>query len=231
MIMKRRTDDAPGSTAFDGFVAALRDTVDTLWANLLEGSGATGGPEKILFASATHGEGTTTIAACAAVGLAMHMRQTVALLEANYHTPGLAFHLGLAPSPGFADALHKKAPIERAQRASPIPGLVVYPAGSASSVSPGELASATADEILAHVESTGRFVLIDAPPLLVHPEGRLLLRHVDAAVLVVSACDTKRGEAESAKRILDSAGVRVLGAVLNRYRADVPAWAAKQDWF
>jgi protein-tyrosine kinase len=218
------------SLASGEVLPSLRETVETLWTSLVQGSAA-GGLERILFASANPGEGTTTIASCAAIGLARDLRQTVALLEANYHRPRLAQYFELPPTPGFADVLRRAAPIEHAQRAPAVPGLALFPAGIAAEISPGELGGDVAAHAMAHVSSAGRFLLIDAPPLLVHAEARLLARFVDVAVLVVRAGETTRSDAEKAKRVLESSGVAILGVVVNRFDPDLPRWIASQGWF
>ena len=64
--------------------------------------------------------------------------------------------------------------------------------------------------------------IFDAPPLLTHPESRVLLEHVDGVVLVVRARSSRRADVASVKQILDDAGVPVFGSILNRYKSDMP---------
>jgi succinoglycan biosynthesis transport protein ExoP len=210
--------------------APLAKTIDALWASIVQSSGPTGMPERILFASARAGEGTTTLATCAAIGIAQHLRQRVVLLEANVHRPHLASCFGVVPVPGFSDVLHGRAGIDRAIRETEVLGLSVVPAGSTREAVAGELTSEQAQQILVEIGKLGRHLIVDSPPLLEHPDGSLLLRHVDAAVLVVDARTSRRDSIDAAKRLVDTGGVRLLGSVLNHYRPDASAWFEKRGW-
>ncbi|MFT5152916.1 MAG: Mrp family chromosome partitioning ATPase, partial [Planctomycetota bacterium] len=67
-----------------------------------------------------------------------------------------------------------------------------------------------------------KYVIIDAPPLIDHPEARMLLQYADAVVLVLRARETMRADAELAQRIARDSGVEVVGTILNRFRSDLP---------
>jgi Mrp family chromosome partitioning ATPase len=56
-----------------------------------------------------------------------------------------------------------------------------------------------------------------------YADTSVLAAKVDGVILVVEADRTPVVEAESAKRNLDRAGARILGAVLNRQRSYLPA--------
>jgi len=88
-----------------------RATIDTLWTGLVP-PGQRDVPFRIAFCSSAHGEGTTTLAACAAIGIALHLRENVVLIEANGYTPGLARQLGLSAGPGFDEVLLGKKSLE-----------------------------------------------------------------------------------------------------------------------
>jgi Mrp family chromosome partitioning ATPase len=67
------------------------------------------------------------------------------------------------------------------------------------------------------------YVLLDAPPLLKFADGQLLGRLTDGVIVVVRAEVTSREAIARAREQLERAGVRVIGAVLNRAREVVPA--------
>lgn len=65
-------------------------------------------------------------------------------------------------------------------------------------------------------------VLIDAPPLEASDDSVMLGRNAEGIVLVLRANSSRREAARKAVRDLESANVRVLGAVLNHRTFPVP---------
>ena len=59
-------------------------------------------------------------------------------------------------------------------------------------------------------------IVIDSPPLLLVTDAVILSAMVDGVILVVSSGTTGRGALSRAHRILENAGSRVLGMVLNK---------------
>jgi capsular exopolysaccharide synthesis family protein len=59
-------------------------------------------------------------------------------------------------------------------------------------------------------------VIIDSPPLLLVTDAVVLSAIVDGVILVVASGTTARGALTRAHRILEQAGSRVLGMVLNK---------------
>ena len=212
----------PRSAALEGPLQALRPAVDSLWARLAPH----GRPERlrrILFTAPGAGQGTTTVAACAAVGLARHLRAKVCLVETGAPSAVLATLLGLEPSPGISEVLQGQAERVRALRATVEPELVVVPAGELE-FEPGMLATEEARSLLEWLGDGVDFLLLDAPPVHLHPEVRPLLWHADEAVVVLEAGRTRKDEAKALVEALGQASVRVTGSVLNRYKPELPAW-------
>lgn len=67
------------------------------------------------------------------------------------------------------------------------------------------------------------YVLLDAPPVLKFSDGTLMGRLADGVIIVLRAEVTERQTVVRAREQLERAGVRVIGAVLNRARDSVPA--------
>lgn len=74
-------------------------------------------------------------------------------------------------------------------------------------------------ELMDSVRQTYDYVIADTPPLNVVIDGLLVAKHCDGAILVVESGLTERAQAEKARRQLEYADIRILGAVLNK--ADV----------
>jgi receptor protein-tyrosine kinase/non-specific protein-tyrosine kinase len=214
------------TTPIDAAFAVLQRSIDALWSNLANKS-ESNSPERLLFTSSVHSEGTTTVTSCSAIGLARHLRESVLIVEANTYKPGLASYFGLPDGPGFADVIQDESMLDEAILTTSVPGLAVLPAGASRIPTPGEFATESTAEILKRAERGYRYVLIDGPPILLYPESRVLLRYVDEAVLVVQAGLTKKQVAENALQILKSSGVWVAGVVLNRFEPELPKWMGR----
>lgn len=204
-------------------LASFSGLIETLWTTLVPG-GVPETPQRILFSSPSPGEGTTTAALCAAIGLATHLRQKVTLVEANYHSPALAAYLDLPATPGLLEAVGGSAPIESALHQTFVPGLLTMPAGRDPDPLPGLLGSVEVRDVLDQLTVRSQFVLIDSPPLLTYPEARHLIWNAHAVVGVFCTGRTSREHANRWVETVRTAGTKFLGVTLNRYRPELPRW-------
>ena len=175
-----------------------------------------GEPLRVLLASPRHGDGTSLVAMATAVALCRTLGPRVALVEANVFRPSLGRRAGVRGPQGFAECLSPEAGASTLH-GSFLPGLELLPAGQSAPT-------------LAHWGGTGvrrlfadelrsfSFVIVDAPPLLDRPVGRLLLPSCDVAALVIRAGSTTRADARAATGVLHDSGVATLGAIANRVR-------------
>ncbi|NOT30569.1 MAG: hypothetical protein HOP15_09005 [Planctomycetes bacterium] len=175
-------------------------------------------PGRVLFASPRHGDGTTTVAACTAVALHRNLRTPVALVEANPFSPALSAYAGCPPTPGFAEVLREEAAGDQVLRESLVLGLSLLPAGSLRAAELVDWRGQQARLLLEDGLRAFSFALIDVPPLLDRPVGRLLFEFGDLAVLVVRAGVTTKPDARAALRVLEESGVPLAGVVLNRFK-------------
>jgi capsular exopolysaccharide synthesis family protein len=90
------------------------------------------------------------------------------------------------------------------------------------------LASGNFKQILDEMRDKFDFILIDAPPVTQFSEAGLVARLVDGAVIVVAAGETRKKVAMKVKKELQSLGVEILGAVLNRRKFYIPKWIYKR---
>ncbi|HET6162163.1 MAG TPA: CpsD/CapB family tyrosine-protein kinase [Planctomycetota bacterium] len=196
------------------------DTLEPVIAPLLAGLTAAQGselPRRIVVAAARAGDGATTIAACTAIALARDLQRHVLLIEANLARPGLARAFGMPDKPGLYELVHGKSADGDALRAiEAVPGLVVLPAGAARPSSAAEVTSAKANELYEAAALQVDHVVVDAAPLLESAEGPLLLKRDDTVVLVARAGSTPRADVQRAISIIQNAGARLAGVILNR---------------
>lgn len=211
-------------------LAKARRPLDILWSKFVGVEGHDEERVRILFTSADHGAGTTTLACCAALGLARNLDDEVALIETNLYTPYMAAYLGLPREPGLSDYLDGKADSDEVIRPSHVDGLHVLTGGTARPPRQGELVSKDARELFRHAVGERRYVLIDAPPVVARPEANIQLEFADWVVLVVQARATKRGQARRAMRMIHESGTPVLGVIVNRFQSDMPFGIGAGEW-
>ena len=176
----------------------------------------------ILFTSAMHEEGVTTLAIGYARLLAMHEGQRILLIELNARTPALVERLGLHDSPGVTDYFSSRQPFA---------SLVQQPEGEAFDVVHVGVPDATQIQINLEREfphlmqealKSYDTVVVDAPPVVQCPETPPLSPFVDGVVLVVHSGRTKRETVDRSIKQIQQFQGRVLGVVLNRKRYYIP---------
>jgi len=205
--------------------------LNILWSRLA-GIRAPGDREcvRILFTAAEHGAGTTTVACAAALGLARNLDDSVALVETNLFTPGMAKYLGMDPEPGLTDCLDGNAEPADAIRNSMVDGLYVLNAGTKREPIQGELMRRPAREVFREAAKGRRYLLIDAPPIIDRPQSAIQLATADYVVFVTRSRSTVRGKARRAMQVIIDSGTEVLGVVLNRFKSDLPFGKGAEDW-
>lgn len=172
------------------------------------------GVHRILFTSATAGEGKTTTAANLGVTLARTGKR-VLLVDADLRKPRLHEFFGLPGDEGLAAALRGAPVADLVQPVTGLDSLSVLAAGGALADSAEHLGSDRAAEVLAEIDRLADLVLIDAPPVLPVADALELGRQVDAVILVASAGSTLPKEAQLAAELLTQVGAPLVGAVLN----------------
>lgn len=205
----------------EGIAAELAEQVGGIWPKLMPPAGRAG-VVRTLFTAVESGAGTTTLASATAYDLAVNLRVRVLLVEAHLKRPAMARLFGLPPAPGLSDLFDGRAELPRCLHEVPgVPELRVLPGGSARPPVRGELSTPLARQTFAQLAEQVDYLIVDGPPLLGGPEGRLLLDQVDSAVLVLRARSTRRDGAKRAVSTLAEAGVDLVGAVLNRYQPEL----------
>lgn len=226
------TPDRPSVVALRATFASLEPTIEGLWTGLVPG-GRPQRPLRLAFTACAHGDGATTIAVCAAISLARHLREEVVVFEANGTTPGLARMLAIDPSPGLDDVQRGTVTLSESLRPTDEPGVSLVPWGGGASgprasgpreTTQPDLAGETAEGYWDACAAQGRHVLVDVAPVLVHPGTIPLLWSVDATVAVWRAGRTLKKDGALMVRTLASAGIPLAGTILNRHQEELPRW-------
>jgi exopolysaccharide/PEP-CTERM locus tyrosine autokinase len=165
--------------------------------------------------SANHREGKTLTAINLAIAMAMDVKQTVLLVDADLRGPAIAHYLGLVPAVGLSDYLTGKAEIANCLIRSQVERLSILPAGSNAGNSAELLASPRMLQLAVELKRRypDRIVIYDLPPLLPGGDAIGFLPSVDATLLVVRDGATRSTELTRAIELL--ADRTLIGMVLN----------------
>jgi capsular exopolysaccharide synthesis family protein len=178
----------------------------------------------VLFASATSGEGVSTIARNTALALGRHKKERVLLLDANVRTPSQHLAFDCAREGGLSDVIEGSATIAAAVKSNLGSRLFLLTAGRPVASAQHMLAESVLQGIAMALTSLFDWVIIDGPPVTVYPEAASLAAVSGGAVLVVRAERTRREVVEESKKILGESRVDVIGAVLNRRKYYIPGF-------
>jgi len=173
-------------------------------------------PQTLLVTSSQVGEGKTSTASNLAMSFAQR-GSPVLIVDADLRRPAVAKTLGISNEKGLSSFLTGAHSLDEVLvQYERVPNLWVLPAGPRPP-DPAELLSSHMMEATLK-DFMKRFsqIVIDSPPLLLVTDAVVLSAMVDGVILVVASGTTARGALTRAHRILENAGSRVLGMVLNK---------------
>jgi capsular exopolysaccharide synthesis family protein len=172
----------------------------------------------IAVTSAVAGEGKTATASNLAVVLAQLGRQ-VLIVDCDLRKPRVHQVFRVSNRCGLVNQLTATADPESLLLPTEVPNLWVTPSGPIPPNPSELLASDRMREWLRAVRSRFDFVVIDTPPALAVTDATIVGMLVDGVVLTLRSGKVTREEARLCRDRLRQAGIKVLGAVLNRYRS------------
>jgi MinD-like ATPase involved in chromosome partitioning or flagellar assembly len=197
-------------------LAALESTIASVWTTLATAA-TREGRGRLAFVSARHGEGTTTLASCAAVGLARFTKQSVLLVEGNASSPGLVGKFGLVGVPSLHDVVAGRRPAREALSMTDVPQLRLLLLGPGGASGPLSVGRPEWSELVAELAEEAAFMILDGAPFLDRPEGRMLIEPFRRVVAVARAGSANRDDVQQLILGLCRGGLEPVGAVLNRY--------------
>jgi Mrp family chromosome partitioning ATPase len=160
--------------------------------------------QALLFTSIHDQSGTTTVLLNLAITMLREPGKQVLLVDANPAQPAIAGRLGLAPSPGLHELLHRGLPVPLAIHRTSLPGLSVMVSGYGE----GNRGGADRDRLarlLAQLRSRYDWVLIDAPAW--GEDGIDVWSELcDASYLVIRQMDGDNIDLDSAHQLLHRDG-------------------------
>ena len=162
----------------------------------------------VMVAATDHGEGGTTTAA--------NLRTPA--LEQVFE-PGQAYKLT-----GLSDRVLSEATLDQTIYDTDIANLFFMPCGRAVPSPSYVFDNAPISEMLSTLREKFDFVIFDGSPLRDYSDSAFLADKVDGVILVVEVERTKAEVVRKIRKELESAGVNILGVVLNKKRSYIPEY-------
>ncbi|MGD0760719.1 MAG: CpsD/CapB family tyrosine-protein kinase [Candidatus Sulfotelmatobacter sp.] len=173
----------------------------------------------VVLASSESGNGCSWICARAGELLASQVAGRVCLVDANFGRPTLHEHFGVPNLHGLSDALRQEGSIGGYVSQVSRRNLALVSSGSDISADRPDRNLAASERLrqrLQELRADFDYVLVDGASLDVGDESIDLAKMTDGIVLVLKTHSTRRERTRSRMQDLKSAGVRILGAVLNQ---------------
>ncbi|HYL05575.1 MAG TPA: polysaccharide biosynthesis tyrosine autokinase [Thermoanaerobaculia bacterium] len=167
--------------------------------------------------SAAMGEGKTATTANLAIVLAQ-LGRPVLVVDADLRRPCLHQVFGTSNHTGLVSHLTGTAAAGEIVAGTAIPNLWITPAGPLAPAPSELLSSASMQAWLRAVCTRFEYVVVDTPPLLAVTDALVVGAIADGVVLTLHSGKVTREAARLCRDRLRQADVRILGAVLNRYR-------------
>jgi non-specific protein-tyrosine kinase len=174
----------------------------------------------LLVTSAEPGDGRSTTARHLAIAAA-HAGESVVLVESDLRRPDLHNAFNASNAQGLTSLLlDEQLPAGSALEESGVAGLRLLPSGPIQPRPSQLLASRRMAQRLAELGDLADLVILDSPPLLHGTDAAQLARQVDYVLLVIDVTSARKDRLGHALSVLQRAGARVLGTVLNRQPTD-----------
>jgi capsular exopolysaccharide synthesis family protein len=181
--------------------------------------------KSVLVTSASPGDGKSHVALNLALTLAESYGRRVILVDADLRRPSLHNVLRVPGTGGLGEALHAAGP-NRVATIPITPRLKLLPAGVANSNPLQGLSSDRMKRIVADAAAEFEWVIVDAPPVGVLADARLVSEMVDGVLLVVRANVTQFPDLQAASETIGRE--RILGLVMNAVN---PLDIASRDYY
>lgn len=167
--------------------------------------------------SANPGEGKSTTAANLATVFAQTGRRVI-LMDGDLRKPSTHRFFDLANNVGFTSLLlDPDLSLDSALRSlDAVPNLRVLTSGPLPPNPAEVLSSARAREIIDQLCAQADLVVIDCPPILAVTDAAILSARACGTLMVFDAPVTRLDAARKALEVLEKAGIKPLGAVINK---------------
>jgi capsular exopolysaccharide synthesis family protein len=170
------------------------------------------GLRSVMVTSATPGDGKTLTAINLALMLSSSFNSEVLLVDADLRRPSIPSIVDFRQEAGLSEALTARSE-QKLALVRIAPRLTLLPAGQPIANSIEAVTSPRMQQILSEAASRYDWIILDAPPVGITTDARLLAEFVGGTLLVIRAGQTQH--ADIAKAIAALGREQILGVVLN----------------
>lgn len=142
--------------------------------------------------------------------------QRVLLVDAHLSGPGLHTCFNLPNTVGVSPILEGKASLEESIQATEFQGVAVLTSGPMPDDSDKLIESDRMARMILDLAARFDTIILDSAPLLLKSDALLLMKYVDATLIVLESGKTPRLAVQQLMEILDSNAIKPLGFVLNK---------------
>lgn len=184
----------------------------------------------IAVTSAEPGEGKTATAGNLGVVMAQLGRR-VLIIDADLRRPRMHKVFEVSNRHGLVNYLTGQVELEKVIQGTVVPDLFMLSSGPIPP-NPSELLSAKPmTDVLRYASQHFDLVIVDTPPVLPVADAVILGPQVDGVVLCARAGVLLRDDAIHCRERLQYEGIRMLGAVLNRFRSQPGRYTRRHKYY
>lgn len=169
----------------------------------------------LLVTSATLGEGKSTTAALLAITIANYRDTNTLLIDCDLRRPSIHKKFGLVRAEGFIDVMLGKRKLRSVLKDTFTSKLKVLTSGDLVR-SPAEILNLPSlRELFAEMKFYFDTIVVDSPPAIPVSDPLILSSEMDGTLLVIKAGKTPRELVKRTSDLLQDAGVKIFGIVVN----------------
>jgi protein-tyrosine kinase len=152
------------------------------------------------------------------MSFAMEADYTALLVDADLRDPDIRHMLELEPGPGLVDYLTGDAALEDLLIHPNVGNLVVLPGGAPVANTSELMRSPMMADMIREMRGRyhDRLIVFDVPPILAGADALALSAYMDATILLVEECKTRREDIARSCELLSNSNL--MGIVLNKSR-------------
>ncbi|MGI6025092.1 MAG: CpsD/CapB family tyrosine-protein kinase [Pediococcus parvulus] len=175
--------------------------------------------QSLVVTSAEPSEGKSTVSSNLAVVWAKQ-NEKVLLIDADLRRPSAHRTFNLLNAAGLSSYLSNNAVYEEIIQETEVPNLSVISSGPIPP-NPAELLNSRhINTLIERLEDEYDIIIFDAPPINTVTDAQLLASKADGVILVVPQGIAEKGSVTHAVEQLNKVHAKVLGTVMNRFKAD-----------
>lgn len=175
--------------------------------------------QSLLITSEKPSSGKSTISANIAVTYAQAGYKTL-IIDGDMRKPTQHYIFDLPNNSGLSNLIVNKATYTESIKETKVQNLSILTAGP-TPPNPSELIASTQfDEIYNELLSDYDFIVVDTPPVNTVTDAQVYAQTIQNCALVIDVEKNNKNEVKKAKDLINKAGGKLLGAILNRTAID-----------